>query len=97
MPQVSALQLRFSQLPIWKVSHITNRYPAPSSGNRLFDLDLGSDFGKFIPDRFRFFLGNAFLNIIGRAIHQCLGFFKSQACKFTDNLNYLNLLIARSL
>src|SRR5713226_4176101 len=62
------------RVPAWYArKRILNSRPCPASRAKaglLLDLDFGADVFKFLLDRRRFVLVDAFLDWLGRAVHQ---------------------------
>src|SRR3977135_3780495 len=63
----------------------------------LFHFDNSARFRELLLDRLRFVLGNAFLDALGSAIHQVLGFFQAEAGDFPYCLDYIDLVSAHFL
>src|SRR5712664_2640138 len=55
-------------------------------GPSLLDLGLGAGVDQFLQDRFRIRLGHAFLDGLGRPVHQVLGFLQTEPGDFADRL-----------
>ena len=59
---------------------------------KLLDFDLGANFGESSLDLFGFFLGHGFLQSLGAAYHEFLGFLQAQAGhQFAHSLDNLDL------
>ena len=65
-----------------------------AAGGPLLDFDLGARFLELLLDGSGFVLGNAFLDGLGRAIDEVLGFFQAQAGDFANCLNDVDLVAA---
>src|ERR1700740_2001489 len=65
---------------------LTPRRPA------LLYFDHGAGVGELLLDGLGLFLGDAFLHVLGRSIHQFLGFFQAEAGDFADSLDYIDLI-----
>src|SRR5205085_601587 len=65
-----------------------------SEAGRLGDADLRADFFELLLDGLGLFLGHAFLDRLGRALDEILGFLQAQAGDFADDLDDLDLVAA---
>src|SRR6266478_216557 len=63
-------------------------------GPLLLDLDLGAGVFELLLDGRSLVLVHAFLDGLGCAIHEVLGFFQAQARDFADRLNDVDLVAA---
>ena len=75
-------------------------FPGPdertlSQPGHLLKLDDGSDFGELGLDGLGLFLGHAFLERLGGAVDEVLGFLEPEAGDFADDLDDVDLLVAR--
>src|SRR5690348_15145184 len=70
----------------------TMRESRPSRGAPLLDLDLGADLFELLLDGRRFVLVYAFLDGLGSAIDEILGFLETQAGDFADRLDDVDLV-----
>src|SRR5688572_9182502 len=66
----------------------------PVGASPLGDADLGADFLELLLDRFGLVLRHAFLDRLGRALDEILGFLQPQAGDFADDLDDLDLVRA---
>src|SRR3981189_1559594 len=72
--------------------------PGPSEpAEALFHFDNSARFRELLLNGLRFVLGNAFLDALGSAIHQILGFFQAEAGNFPYCLDYIDLVSAHFL
>ena len=55
-------------------------------------FDNCASLGKLLLNGLGFVLGNAFLDVLGRSIHQFLGFLQAQAGDLADGLDYIDLI-----
>ena len=77
-------------------------FPGPdertlSQPGHLLKLDDGSDFGELGLDGLGLFLGHAFLERLGGAVDEVLGFLEAEAGDFADDLDDVDLLVADGL
>src|SRR5713226_542170 len=63
-------------------------------GAKLLNLHFGACFFELLLDRRGFVLVHAFLDRLGSAIYQVLGFFQTQARNFPDRLDDVDLVAA---
>src|SRR2546421_10755921 len=63
---------------------------------RLFDFDGSSGIDELFLDRLSLFLVDAFLNGLGRAIYQVLGFLQPQTGDFPHGLDYVDLVCSHT-
>src|SRR5215472_7969708 len=91
------------KMPSFNVRDALWRGPSPEkpcpSGNpsrtrkpKLLDLHLGAGLFELLLDRRGFVLVHAFLDGLGRAVHQVLGFLQAQAGDFANRLDDVNLV-----
>src|SRR5579864_1097737 len=62
---------------------------------KLLYFDGGTRVDELFLDRLRFFLVDAFLHGLRRAVHQVLCFFQAKAGNFANNFNHVDLVRAR--
>src|SRR5882762_8025441 len=65
--------------------------PAPVEA--LFDLGFCAGFFQLLPDLFGILLGNAFLDRLGRAVNQVLGFLQAQPGNRAHHLDDVHLVV----
>src|SRR5213594_3842871 len=63
-------------------------------GPWLLDLGLGAGVDQLLQNRFRVRFGHAFLDGLGRSIHQVLGFLQTEPGDFADRLDHVDLVFA---
>src|ERR1700726_4589111 len=68
------------------------RQPRRSAANVLLDFDFSAGFFELLLDGRRFVLVNAFLDGLGRAVHQALGFLQAQAGAVGNGLDEFDLV-----
>src|SRR5687768_8359294 len=61
----------------------------------LLDLDGGPDLVELLLDVGRLLLGDALLDHLGRAVHEVLGLLQAEARDLADDLDHVDLLVAR--
>src|ERR671912_758304 len=66
----------------------------PAAGSRLHDLDLRAHVLELLADRLGLFLVDAFLQRLGRALDEVLGFLQPEAGDLADDLDDLDLVRA---
>src|SRR5216683_2038973 len=68
-----------------------SRFPNPES---LLDFDLCADFLELLLDGRGLFLGDAFLDRLGRALDEVLGFLEAERGDLADDLDDVDLVAA---
>src|SRR5690606_27114017 len=63
------------------------RAPQPLNKAELLEFGLGAGFHQLLDGGFGVGLGNAFLDVLGRAVDQVLGFLQTQAGDFAHGLD----------
>src|SRR5512147_2124618 len=64
-------------------------------GRHLLDVDLGAGFFELLLDLGGLVLRDAFLDRLGRALDEILGFLEADAGHFADHLDRVDLVAAR--
>src|SRR5713101_4370689 len=67
-------------------------YPRLGGGHQLLDLHLGTSVFELLLDRRGLVFVDAFLDGLGGAIHQVLGFLETEARDFADRLDDVDLV-----
>src|SRR5581483_10011667 len=70
--------------------------PAPPCKS-LFHFHGGAGVGKLLADVLRLFLADAFLNRLGRAVYQVLGFLQAEVGDLAHRLDHVDLVSAHVL
>src|SRR5277367_1631201 len=79
----------------WPIQTATPPLEARTTNNcELLDFDFGARVFKLLLDGRGFFLVNAFLDGLGCAVNEVLGFFQAEARHFANRLNDVNLVAA---
>src|SRR5579872_285645 len=63
-----------------------------ASQTPLLNLNSSASFRELLLNGLRFFLGDTFLDALGGAVDQILGFFQAEAGHFADSLDYIDLI-----
>src|SRR5438876_1961581 len=63
----------------------TTLFRSRRNGSALLDFDLGADFFELLLDRVGLVLGHAFLDRLGCALDEVLGFLETQTGDFTED------------
>ena len=64
-----------------------NKTSSPAAKTQLLEFGLSAGFHQLLDSGFSVSLGNAFLDVLGRAVHQILGFLQAQTGDFTHGLD----------
>src|SRR5579862_4495992 len=104
-PEILPLRLAARVTMTVATSRCARSLPARSERKRVararktpsFHLDHSPGLGELLPDGLRLFLGDAFLDGLGSAIHQVLGLLQAQAGDFAHRLDDIDLIRAHFL